>query len=542
MQKISRKVLYSVTFLGMLLMLTIGGGLLGRSTPQSIQNQVACPTTLSATADNNALRWNVTWGGVSSELGMGVAMDANGSAYCIGYSDSFGAGGYDFALVKVASNGTRLWNITWGGTGNDRGFGVAVDASGSAYCVGWTASFGAGATDFALVKVAPNGTRLWNFTWGSIYTDVCNGVAVDASGSVYCVGQTYSAGGISEELALVKVASNGTRLWNITWGGAGQENGQGVAVDANGSAYCVGWTNSFGAGNADFALVKVAPNGTRLWNTTWGDTGSEYSNGVTVDASGSIYCVGWTDSYGAGGYDFALVKVAPNGTGLWNTTWGGVSADYGTGVAMVASGAVYCGGYTQNFGAGNADFALVKVAPNGIRLWNTTWGGTGNDYSYGVTVTNGSAYCAGNTYSFGAGSTDFALVKLIIPPEAPVLNPISPASDKDGIVTLNWSDVAGVEKYCIYRELFNITSIVGLQPKYVVIESQYIDSLTIETTYYYVIVAAVGPFNSTISNCESVTFATSSGVPGFELVYLLIGLLALLPIVQQKRSIEFFHA
>ncbi len=73
---------------------------------------------------------------------------------------------------------------------------------------------------------------------------------------------------------------------------------------------------------------------------------------------------------------------------------------------------IYCSGRTQSFGAGYDDFALVKFAPNGTRLWNTTWGGTGQDQCYSVAIsTDGSIYCLGSTMSFGAGSYDFALVK-----------------------------------------------------------------------------------------------------------------------------------
>jgi len=544
MKKLGKSRLYSFTILGMLTMFLISSGIyVSCPTNQFLQKCENSPITLHTTAEN--MVWNTTWGGANSDWGYGVAVDANGSVYCDGYTYSFGVGG-DFALVKVAPNGTLLWNTTWGGLSEDIGYDMTIDASGAVYCVGYTVSFGEGFPDFALVKFAPNGTLLWNATWGGANWDICEKLAVDANGNIYCVGYTKSFGMGSWDFALVKFAPNGTLLWNTTWGGADSDCGYGVALDASGFIYCVGSTNTFGAGEYDLALVKFAPNGTRLWNTTWGGADSEVGKSIVKDASGAIYCVGMTNSFGANG-DFALVKFAPNGTQLWNTTWGGADQDQGFYVAVDASGAIYCVGMTNSFGA-NGDFALVKFAPTGTLLWNTTWGGADSDWGWGVTVdASGAIYCVGITNSFGANG-DFALVKFIRL-EAPILDTISPAIDADGNITLNWDDVLGAEKYYIYRELSPITSIAGLQPKYEVLESQYNDTLTIETTYYYVIVAAAGSINSSISNCENVTFSISGGIPGFEGIYLLSALVALVYLAQRRNCCRstpyslssFFH-
>ncbi|MDD1778490.1 MAG: SBBP repeat-containing protein [Candidatus Helarchaeota archaeon] len=370
MQKLYGKVLYTVTILGMLLMLTISGGMLVNSTPKSVQNQDASPITLYTTAENNALRWNTTWGSVGGDYGYGVAVDASGFVYCVGETNWFGAGGYDLALVKFAPNGTRLWNITWGGTGSDEGMRIVIDASGSPYCLGDTTSFGAGSYDFALVKFAPNGTRLWNTTWGGAANDYGNGVAVDAAGNLYCSGYTSSFGAGNQDMALVKFDSNGTKIWNTTWGGADIDLCYDIVLDASGSPYCTGYTNSW-AGNNDLALVKFAPTGTQLWNTTWGGTGDDYSYVIAMDASGAIYCTGATKSFGAGGLDLVLIKFAPTGTQLWNMTWGGTGNEYSYDIVVDTSGALYCVGWTNSFGAGSDDFALVKIGyqpgePGGI--------------------------------------------------------------------------------------------------------------------------------------------------------------------------------
>ncbi len=378
--------------------------------PIPIQTQKNTPVALHATSETGVLRWNTTWGNTTDDRGYGLVIDPNGSIYCTGYTNSFGAGGYDLLLVKYAPNGTQLWNTTWGGSNDDKGWGITMDTNGSLYCVGETESFGAGGKDFALVKFAPNGTRLWNVTWGGSNYDWGRGVAVDTNGSIYCTGSIASFGAGSNDLGLAKFDPSGTRLWNITWGGSNVDYSNGVVVDANGSIYSSGLTKSFGAGNDDFSLVKFASNKTLLWNITWGGPDIDYGYELTMDANGFVYCTG-ARSFGSN-TDLALLKFAPNGTRLWNTTRGGSDTDIGWDVAIDVNGSLYCTGYTKSFGAGNNDLVLVKFGPTGTQLGSATWGGSNSDTGADLALdANGSIYCVGFTTSFGAGGFDLVLAK-----------------------------------------------------------------------------------------------------------------------------------
>jgi len=405
--------------------------------PMILQIRNDTTALINKSAENNYLLWNKTWGGASTDYSQGVALDTAGNIYCTGYTNSFGVGAYDLALVKFYPNGTRVWNTTWGGASDDQGYGVVLDTAGNIYCAGYTTSFGAGGWDFALVKFYPNGTRAWNTTWGGASTDYDQGVALDTAGNIYCTGYTNSFGAGAWDLALVKFYPNGTRAWNTTWGGASTDFGQGVALDTAGNIYCTGRTFSFGAGNSDLPLVKFDSNGTKQWNITWGGASADYGQGVALDTAGNIYCTGYTTSFGAGGSDFALVKFYPNGYIAWNKTWGGSSNDVSWGVALDTAGNIYCTGYTNSFGAGNGDFALVKFYTNGNIAWNKTWGGASSDQSFGVALdTAGNIYYTGHTTSFGAGGSDFALVKFGINPTTTGTTPVIPGFELTPIIVL----------------------------------------------------------------------------------------------------------
>ncbi|MHA1277679.1 MAG: hypothetical protein ACTSQ8_10845 [Candidatus Helarchaeota archaeon] len=415
-----RKKFYLFSIFGFLTMLL--GSSIAHSNftaSNSLQKLEDNPVTLHPTAENNALLWDVTWGGTSGDRGESVAIGPDGAIYVAGSTASFGAGSNDFALVKFHPNGTKAWNVTWGGASSDEGFDVAIGADGALYVAGGTASFGAGGLDLALVKFHPNGTKAWNVTWGGGSVDRGESVAIGADGALYVAGYTASFGAGSDDSALVKFYPNGTKAWNVTWGGASDDHGESVAIGADGALYVAGGTASFGAGGLDLALVKFHPNGTKAWNVTWGGASGAFGESVAIGPDGALYVAGSTASFGAGSNDFALVRFHPNGTKAWNVTWGGASSDEGFDVAIGADGALYVAGRTWSFGAGNYDLALVKFHPDGTQAWDGTWGGIANDFGESVAIgADGALYVAGSTASFGAGSDDLALVKFRIPSES----------------------------------------------------------------------------------------------------------------------------
>ena len=102
-------------------------------------------------------------------------------------------------------------------------------------------------------------------------------------------------------------------------------------------------------------------------------------------------------------------------------------------------------------------------------------------------------------------------ILLGVPPTAPILYNILPNPDYDGIIELNWSVVVGASKYYVYRSTLKITSVDGLTPIVTVSDSNYIDTITTDGIYYYVVVAGNSIKNSSISNRDCVTVAIPIG-------------------------------
>jgi hypothetical protein len=224
--------------------------------------------------------WARTWGASYHDTGYGAAVDGLGNVVVAGYfsetvdfdpgldlNNHASNGGYDTFLTKFDSSGNFVGARTWGGTEEDCGYGAAVDGSGNVYVTG---SFG-GTVDFDpgtdvdnhvsngdygtfLTKLDSTGNFIWARTWGgAVHYDFGHGAAVDGSGNVYVIGNfelmvdfdpgpdldNHMSNG-SADTFLTKFDSTGDFIWAKTWGGAADDWGRQVAVDASGNAYVTG--------------------------------------------------------------------------------------------------------------------------------------------------------------------------------------------------------------------------------------------------------------------------------------------------------------
>lgn len=98
------------------------------------------------------------------------------------------------------------------------------------------------------------------------------------------------------------------RAWN-TYGGPGWDDAYALVQTADSGYALTGWTTSNGAGGSDFWLVKTDGSGNEQWNKTYGGTDYDEAYALMQTADGGYALAGRTGSYGAGYYDFWLVKT-----------------------------------------------------------------------------------------------------------------------------------------------------------------------------------------------------------------------------------------
>src|SRR5665213_2105049 len=332
-----------------------------------------------------------------------------------------------------------------GGTLDDEGYGIAVDASGEAYVVGHT-----------------NST---NFPTSSLPAQSTNG---------------SSSTGVTYNLFVAKFNSSATGLIFSTYlGGSGPDFGRAIAVDSAGNAYIAGKTGSIsapffpttancyqptiGSATASAVLVKLSSTGALMYSTCLGSANNSFARSIAVDSNGYMYVTGDTNSTTfpttGGGYQTSynggtqafVTEINPAGGGssdlLYSTYLGGSSGPTiltrGFGIALNAND-IFVTGYTTttNFPAGNGPAAyqpsnsgvtnafVAEINPaggtNGL-IYSTYLGGNGGDdeASKIAVDSNGKVYLAGLTNSsnfpitggafqttYGGGAYDVFVAKL----------------------------------------------------------------------------------------------------------------------------------
>ena len=361
-------------------------------------------------AAGTAVVFSTYLGGSRTDRAYGIAVDTSGAVYVTGRTQSTdfpvtGAlqtalrGGEDAFVTKLAPDGASLVYSTYlGGSVQDDGHAIAVDAGANAFVTGGTESFDfplsaafqttyrGGQVDAFLVKLNPQGNAIVFSTYlGGTNFDHPEGVAVDSAGNVWVAGYTASAdfptaSALQSALRgpadgfVTKFDSQGRVAFSTYLGGTGPDVIYGVAVDAAGSAYVAGTTTSSDfpvtrgafqeqlAGGLDGFVAKLGPAGSSLLYATYlgaaTETAEEMALAIAVDASGSAFVTGTTTSSAfpvvdpfqrllGGVRDAFVTGLTPDGSGVvYSSFFGGSGLEYGYGIAIDGTGNVFITGRT----------------------------------------------------------------------------------------------------------------------------------------------------------------------------------------------------
>ncbi len=350
---------------------------------------------LAAThAADPLVEWVSGGGGALGDKTRAVAFDREGNVLLAGETTDDGTfgevkrtglGKMDSFLAKLSKDGRFLWVRSFGGSLVDRAYGVVADADGNLYTTGHYESTDAqadGATvsnqgeyDIFVAKYSPDGDLLWLRTAGGKGYDYGHAIAIDSRGDLIVSGavvgeakfgdQTVSVGGTGRPLFCAKYSPSGELRWVKTSSGSFSGSGHGVGVDAQDCIYIGGSGSGSGtmgtlaidAGKTQSAVVlKLDPEGNGLWFAAVGGTPSAGFHEIAVDAEGRVWGAGMfkgelqlpdgtVSSQDAKDNDGFLASFAANGALRWTRVLQSPGAtDYCLGVATDGSGGCFVTG------------------------------------------------------------------------------------------------------------------------------------------------------------------------------------------------------
>lgn len=378
------------------------------------------------------------------------------------------AGEMDFFVAKCDPDGKFLWAQSGGGSGIDRGYGVATDAAGNAYVTGHFQSTNAtfsgvavpnsGDYDIFVAKYDPDGKLLWVRTAGGKGYDYGHGIAVDGHGNAFVTGALVGDGAFGDlKIAAAGGAhvfcacydSAGKLLWAKIAEGKASNSGHGITVDGAGNAYLGGYSGGVGifgalaltnATGRDLFVAKLTPGGKVAWLSEGHGSTNAMAHEIICDRAGNVWAAGMFKGVlkladrtvtSHGDSDLLLTAFDPSGKRLWTRTGGGPRVDYGLGVATDGAGNSFLTGEftdtaeiagTSLTSSGSTDIYVAKFDRAGTLRWLTQAGGDKGDNAYTIVAdAQGNLYFSGSfngTAKFGphtitsAGGNDVYLAKL----------------------------------------------------------------------------------------------------------------------------------
>ncbi len=152
--------------------------------------------------------WHQTFGGSAGDHAYDVQLTTDGGFIGAGSTSSYGPGDFSYFLFKASANGDSLWAKVFGGTEKDECKSVKQTPDGGYIMAGSSKSFGTGDFDWFLVRTNANGDTLWTKVIGGPNTDECFDIQLTSEGGYIIAGSTKSYGAGNTDFWVVRLESD----------------------------------------------------------------------------------------------------------------------------------------------------------------------------------------------------------------------------------------------------------------------------------------------------------------------------------------------
>lgn len=318
---------------------------------------------------NGEFEWSWNYGGSATEWGESLVVTADSTYAIAGYTNSYGAGGFDFYLVRIDTFGWPIWENYYGGPNWDKAYGLVELPDGGFIMAGESYSFHDGKRSGYIVRTDSDGTMVWQLAMDgpeSFFRDI----DLDGDSIVMC-GGIADGGTDTYDGYVVKYNIDGTFGWDRTIGG--EYNDHFNAVQSIGGYYSFGGArgHNYPTEDQNMWMYRMDDIGVEVVDTVYVNESLQIDavNDIAIRDDQDYAFIAETKSYGYssidGKYEIFMAKMNTSFTHFATHTYGEAGDDRGQAIDRTRDGGAVYLADTKYFSTGGNNILIIKV--------NNTW-------------------------------------------------------------------------------------------------------------------------------------------------------------------------
>ena len=351
------------------------------------------------------------YGGTAAESAWGLRR-IQGGYLAAADTSSFGAGQSDFYLMKFDEDLGLGWTRTFGTEGKESLICAIPDGSGGYLMAGGTDKGYYGESEGFVVRADEEGIETWRKYYGGPNHDYLYSVCAAGRDAFIAVGYSSSFNlERNSDAYAVKFDRSGKMLWEKTYGKEGWDILYSITPLKDGTFAAAGYTTSAGKGRSSMYFIKIDSNGSTKWAHTIGDVRDDRAVSIVQSKDGGLIITANSSSYVARGFgwDIVLIKTDGDLNPVWSKVFPACEVEPGSSVIENPDGSIVIAGVKKCYGVCDQNAYVIKTDSSGEMLWQRIYAGPATDKANGIAKTPSGYAVFGTTMSKGAYGDVFML-------------------------------------------------------------------------------------------------------------------------------------
>jgi uncharacterized delta-60 repeat protein len=372
---------------------------------------------LSNVTFETSVTWERTIGGSGWDKAYSVIQTNDCSYIAAGYSDSHNdTGNKDFFIVKLSINGNEEWRKTFGGGSSEIAYSInKTNDTDHVIACGYTFSNTFGLSDFYITRINVNNDTdgQWEKHYGGSEQDVAYSVKSTSDNGFIVAGYTESEGAGESDFRVLKLDADGDPDWVSGIGIYGDIYADSASsiIEVSGGGYLVVGNSEDTLGNYDVWILRINAAGEIIWDKMLNKGDYNEASDVQQTSDGGFIITGYTN-FGYGSY--WIIKLDSNGDTVWEKLDDGTSASALNSIRQTLDGGYIGAGRVYSHATADNDLCILKLDHSGATEWRKTFDGKDSyeDIAYSISQTSDGGYIVAGYTTTYANKTDIWLLKL----------------------------------------------------------------------------------------------------------------------------------